>query len=141
MSDTPATSPDSKELPNLRSATAADPDPAQQESKVHPCRCPPTPSLGEGSDATHQFGPLWGNAPPFTVSWGSISCRSHVGGPAHNGRGTYVYRLSPSGDVSALAVNERKARNSRVLFFSSLTPGELSSAVYPSSEEDRKTGR
>lgn len=88
-----------------------------------------------------QFGALWNAPPPFKVSWGSVSCQPHLG-PAHNGRGTYVYRLSPSGDVSALAVNERKAKNIRVFFFSPLTPGELSSAIYPvSQEEGKQTGR
>ena len=98
-----------------------------------------SPELSEGN-AT-QFGALWSAPPPFNVSWGSASCQSHIG-PAHNGKGTYVYRLSPSGDVSALAVNERKAKNIKVLFFSPLTPGELSSSLYPlSREESKETGR
>lgn len=86
-----------------------------------------------------QFGAMWSDPPPFNVSWASMSCQSHMG-PLHNGRGTYVYRLSPSGDMAALVVNEKKARDIRVLFFSPLTPGELSTAIYPP-REDKQTGR
>lgn len=110
---------------------ASETTPTDGTAEVQPCDC------SEGGASP--FGALWSDAPPFDVSWGSVSCQSHVG-PVHNGHGTYVYCLSPSGDVSALAVNEKKAKNTRVLFFSSLTPGELSTTVYPT-EEDKKTGR
>lgn len=102
---------------------------------------PESPAPRDDEGHVSQFGALWNAPPPFNVSWGSVSCHSHIG-PAHNGHGTYVYRLSPSGDVSALAVNERKARNIRVFFFSPLTPGELSNTVYPlAREESKQTGR
>jgi hypothetical protein len=97
--------------------------------------CDEFPVAHRSEDHATQFGALWNAPPPFNVSWGSVSCQSRTG-PAHNGGGTYVYRLSPSGDISALAVNEKKAKNIRVLFFSSLTPGELSSTVYPLSKEN-----
>lgn len=87
-----------------------------------------------------QFGAMWDAPPPFNVSWGSVSCRSHIG-PAHIGHRTYIYRLSPSGDISALAVNEKKPKNIRVLFFSPLTPGELSSSVYPIGDVGTGSGR
>ena len=95
---------------------------------------------GEGEETATQFGALWNAPPPFNVSWSTMSCQSQAG-PAHNGRRTYVYRLSPSGDVAALAVNSRKAMNIRVMFFSPLTPGELSSTVYPLAKEGRESGR
>ena len=93
----------------------------------------------ELSEDVSQFGALWKNPPPFIISWGSVSCQS-CAGPSHNGRGTYIYRLSPMGDLSALAVNERKAKDTRVLFYSPLTQGGLSSRVYPQ-QKDTQTGR
>lgn len=105
------------------------------------CDSSESPAAQDSEGHVTQFGALWNAPPPFKVSWGSVSCQSHID-PAHNGRGAYVYRLSPSGDVSALAVNERNAKNIRVFFFSPLTPGELSSPVYPMSrEESKQTGR
>lgn len=99
---------------------------------------PVTVQAQSSGDLT-QFGAMWSDPPPFNVSWASVSCQSHMG-PLHNGRGTYVYRLSPSGDMAALVVNEKKAKDIRVLFFSPLTPGELSTAIYPP-REDKQTGR
>lgn len=99
----------------------------------------PVAVQAQSSGDLTQFGAMWSDPPPFNVSWASVSCQSHVG-PLHNGRGTYVYRLSPSGDMAALVVNEKRARDIRVLFFSPLTPGELSTAIYPP-REDKQTGR
>ena len=92
-----------------------------------------------GNDQSTQFGAMWSGPPPFNVSWGTVLCQSHTG-PVQNGRGTYVYRLSPSGDLSALAVNKRKAKDTRILFFSPLTQGGLTSTVY-SAKEERQSGR
>lgn len=113
------------------------PDPPEHDSKTGTTAAAQV--LDCSGDVPSQFGAMWSDPPPFNVSWGSVSCQSHLG-PAHNGRGTYVYRLSPSGDVSALAVNERKAMNTRVLFFSPLTPGELSHSIY-SPQEGGLNGR
>ena len=82
-----------------------------------------------------QFGALWSDPPPFNVSWSSISCESHSG-PAHDGHGTYHYRLSPSGDIAAMVVNEQKAKKTRVHFLSPFFPEELSSTVYPQDSTD-----
>lgn len=91
------------------------------------------------SESSSQFGALWNGPPPFNVSWGSVSSQLHAG-PTHNGRGTYIYRLSPGGELAALAVNTRKAKDSRILFFSPLTEGGLTSPVYTTPVEGQ-TGR
>lgn len=92
------------------------------------------------SMGTMQFGALWNDPPPFNVSWGSVSCSSPGTGPTHNGTGTYVYRLSPMGDLSAVVVNQKRARETRIIFFSPLNQVGVSVNVYPPQDES-KTGR
>lgn len=89
--------------------------------------------------STMQFGALWRDPPPFIVSWGSVSCSPGTG-PIHSGTGTYVYRLSPMGDLSAVVVNQKRARDTRVIFFSPLTQVGVSVCVYPPQDES-KIGR
>lgn len=86
-----------------------------------------------------QFGALWSYPPPFSVSWGSVPCSPGTG-PTHNGAGTYVYRLSPMGDLSAVVVNQKKAKETTIVFFSPLTQVGISVNVYPPQDES-KTGR
>ena len=91
------------------------------------------------SSGTMQFGAMWKYPPPFIVSWGSVLCSPGTG-PSHNGTGTYVYRLSPMGDLSALVVNQKRARDTRIIFFSPLTQVGVSVHVYPP-QDDSKIGR
>ena len=89
-------------------------------------------TLTAGSGA--QFGALWSDPPPFRVSWGSIACPPSTC-PSHSGISTYVYRLSPTGDLSAVVVNQKKASETRVIFFSPLSQVGISVKVYPQPEE------
>ena len=111
-----------------------------RESETTPAAFLQTTAQNSTAADVAQFGAMLDAPPPFNVSWGSVSCQSHIG-PAHIGHRTYVYRLSPSGDILALAVNERNPKNIRVLFFSPLTPGELSSSVYPIGDVGTGSGR
>ena len=86
------------------------------------------------SSCGSQFGAMWSDSPPFRVSWGSISCPSSSS-PSHNGSGTYVYRLSPMGDLGAVVTNHKKASKSRIIFFSPLNQVGISVKVYQQAEE------
>jgi len=86
------------------------------------------------SSGGSQFGAMWSDTPPFRVSWGSISCPSSSS-PSHNGSGTYVYRLSPMGDLGAIVMNHKKASESRIVFFSPLNQVGISVKIYQQPKE------
>ena len=97
------------------------------------CKEGGTSSGCDGSDidvSSMQFRTLCCKPPPFITKWGSVSCSPGTG-PAHNGTGTYVYHLSPVGDLSALVVNQKRATETRIIFFSPLTQVGVSVYVYP----------
>ena len=70
-----------------------------------------------------------------TVPAGSDSVSA---GP--RGRGCYVARLSPTGRLTAVAINHENAADTHVLFVDLLTEASLSSPVY-TNRDDVMTGR
>ncbi len=76
-----------------------------------------------------QFGARWTEPPPFSVSWGTVAF-SAEDTPTHSGHGTYVYRLSPAGDLCAIVMNKARASRTKVNFFSPLNQVGISVNVY-----------
>ena len=80
---------------------------------------------------------------PFQVIWRTITCCAEGKDIQHSsltGRGSYVSKFSPTGNIMALAVNRNLAADTRVLFFSPLTECGLSSPVYQFRDKE-KSGR
>ncbi len=84
-----------------------------------------------------------GSNVPFTVQWKARSCsHDNSSGPLSPplGRGAYVAKFSPTGNVLAFALNQKSASDSQVLFCSLLTDSGLSSLIY-NSTNTTKSGR
>ena len=71
----------------------------------------------------------------FSVYWKSMRCASEHGGRSH------LVRLSPGGDVAAVAINRVSMADTRVMFLSPLTPTASLSLPLLHHQDHTKIGR
>lgn len=84
-----------------------------------------------------------GSDAPFMTQWNSKSCSQDDGNTelsSQIGKGSYVAKFSPTGDVLALAINQNCTSDSQVLFCSLITDGGVSSPIYRNTSV-KKSGR
>ncbi len=70
---------------------------------------------------------------PFTIQWKTKSYSPDNTTDQHlspTGRGCFVAKLSPTGNVLALAINRSSASDSQILFYSLLTDSGVSSPIH-----------
>ena len=101
--------------------------------------------LAKPSRKQTHFSALLDSPPPFQASWSTLShsptSENRVSSSTHTGRGSYVCKISPSGSVVALCVNEREACDTHMMFFSPLVNIGVMNPVYPLRENSSCRGR
>ena len=71
---------------------------------------------------------------PFSAVWKTVSYCPLMGESTSksspSGRGCYISKFSPTGNIVALAINHREAMDTRLLFFDPLVETGLSNSAY-----------